>query len=532
MKRKFVSVLLLIVMISTVVLTACSSNKSGTTTPSSSPAGEATGSNTAEETPDGTDHSAEKVTISFIENGWVNTPTDDNDPWRKWMNETYNVDFKLSAYPEADLESKLMVQFASNDPPDIFYAWDIKTVKKLYKQGVLLEDWTPYLDKIPTLSATFTKQSKAYVNEGGKMIGLPTIPTPNTFSYKVRQDWLDHLKLQSPTTPDELLNVLRKFTHDDPDQNQKNDTWGISSAGAGANLGELSRLELMFGRSGIFVNNNQVESSIVNGTHKKMLDFVKVLVDEKLIDPDWYTQGWEQRKPKLFAGKVGVTFYPGVLVNEVEGGNGATGSTIGWFENMPMPKAGPDGGKLQPGAIASGIISISKKAAEDPVKLERILKIIEASTYPNDGYWALRWGVGVNGQKVMDVEGGGKFVSLKGELYRQDNKGAYDWGTWVSTGLDGVVESTNEQPGESDKKQMRLDSETKQMPANPNDMALLSLDPQIVSDLDTLQNEFDIKYILGGTKDYDGFVEQWLKTGGQTLLDQATEQYTAAGLIN
>lgn len=527
MTKRLASVLLLAALFGSTVLTACSGDKSGTSSPSPSSASGTAG----QETAGSTDHSSEKVTISFIENGWVNTPTDDNDPWRKWMNETYNVDFKLSAYPESDLESKLMVQFASNDPPDMIYAWDLNTVKKLYKQGVLLEDWTPYLDKVPTLSGTFTTQSKAYVNEGGKMIGLPTLPNPNTFSFKIRQDWLDNLKLQKPATPEELLDVLRKFTRDDPDGNKKNDTWGISSAGSGTNLGELIRLELMFGKSGIYAGSGQAESSIVNGTHKKMLDFVKTIVDEKLIDPDWYTQGWEQRKPKLFAGKVGVTFYPGVLVNEVEGGTGATGSTIGWFENLPMPKGGPDGGNLPPGAINSGIITISKKAAEDPVKLERILKIIENTTYPNDGYWALRWGVGANGQKVMDVEGGGKFVSLKGELYRQDNKGAYDWGTWVATGRDGVVESTNEQPGESDKKQMRLDRETMQMPANPNDLAVLSLDPQIVSDLEKLQNEFDIKYILGGTTDYDGFVKQWLASGGQTLLDNATEQFKTAGLI-
>ncbi|MFD2334593.1 extracellular solute-binding protein [Cohnella sp. GCM10020058] len=531
MTKKLASALVSMALFSTAVLTACSGDKSGTGSPSPSSASQAAGQTAGQGTAAASDSSAKKVTISFIENGWVNTPTDDNDPWKKWMNETYNVDFKLSAYPESDLESKLMVQFASNDPPDMIYAWDLNTIKKLYKQGVLLEDWTPYLDKLPTLSGTFSNQSKAYVNEGGKMIGLPTLPNPNTFSFKIRQDWLDKLQLKQPTTPEELLDVLRKFTHDDPDGNQKNDTWGISSAGAGANLGELKNLELMFGKSRIFAGSGEAESAIVNGTHKKLLDYVKTIVDEKLIDPDWYTQGWEQRKPKLFAGKVGVTFYPGVLVNEVEGGTGSTGSTIGWFENLPMPKGGPEGGNLPPGAINSGIITISKAAAQDPAKLERILKIIENSTYPNDGYWALRWGVGVNGQKAMDVEGGGKFVSLKGELYRQDNKGAYDWGTWVATGQDGVVESTNEQPAESDKKQMKLDRETMQMPANPNDMAMLSLDPQIVSDLDTLQNEFDIKYILGGTKDYDGFVKQWLSAGGQTLLDEATKQFKAAGLI-
>ncbi|MFB9276770.1 extracellular solute-binding protein [Cohnella cellulosilytica] len=529
MARKTASVVLALLLAGTTLLTACGGNEEGKAGPSSSPI--ASGSGSPAPGGEASQDSGEKLTISMIENGWVNTPTDDNDPWRKWMNETYNVDFKLSAYPESDLESKLMVQFASNDPPDIIAVWNVNLVKKLYQQGVLLDDWTPYLDKVPTLASSFSPQSKAFVNEGGSMIGLPMLPAPNTFAFKVRQDWLDNLNLQKPTTPEELLEVLRKFTHDDPDRNGENDTWGISSAGAGVNLGELANLEFMYGKREFFVNGDKADHSIVNGTHKKMLDFVKTIVDEKLVDPDWYTQGWEQRKPKLFSGKVGITFYPGVLINELEGGTGNTGATIDWFENLQMPKGGPEGGNLPPGAVAGTIVTISKKAAEDPAKLQRILKIIESSTYPNDGYWALRWGVGVNGQEVVELEDGGKFVSLKDELYRQDNKGAYDWGTWVATGQDGVVESMNEQPGDSDIKQMRLDLEAMKMPANPNDMSVLSLDAQLKSDLETMQNEFDIKYILGGTSDYDGFVQQWLASGGQQLLDQATEQFKQAGLI-
>ncbi|MDG0810489.1 type 2 periplasmic-binding domain-containing protein [Cohnella rhizosphaerae] len=176
MRKKLASALLTMALSGTAVLTGCSGDKSETGGSSPSSGSQAVSQTAGQGTAAASDSSDKKVTISFIENGWVNTPTDDNDPWKKWMNETYNVDFKLSAYPESDLESKLMVQFASNDPPDMIYAWDLNTIKKLYKQGVLLEDWTPYLDKLPTLSGTFSNQSKAYVNEGGKMIGLPTLP--------------------------------------------------------------------------------------------------------------------------------------------------------------------------------------------------------------------------------------------------------------------------------------------------------------------------------------------------------------------
>lgn len=474
---------------------------------------------------------SEKVAIQFIENGWINTPTTADDPWQKWINETYNVDFHLTAYPGKDLESKLVVQFSSNEPPDMIYVSDVTTMRKLYNQGVLLDDWTPYLDKVPTLAATFTDQTKAYASVQGKMIGLAAIPDPNVWTWKIRQDWLANLGLQTPATDQELLDVLRKFTKDDPDQNGKNDTWGITSAGSGANLGEISFLETMYGPSGFSIKDNKVDHSIVNGTHQKFLEFMRTVVEEKLIDPDWYTQGWEQRKPKLYDGRFGLVRYPGVLVNETEKGTGTTGKTVDWYDNIPTPKGSPEGGLLPPAGISNGLITVSAKAAKDPVKMERILHIIEASTYPNDGYWALRWGVGVNGQSVQDVEGGGKFVSLKGEAYRQDNLGAYDWGTWIGTRADGVLESMNETPGESDKRQMDMDGRAVKMPAYPNYEAVLNLDPQIRSDLDKMLNEFDAKFVLGEATDYDAFAKQWLAAGGQKLMDDATEQFKAVGMI-
>jgi hypothetical protein len=43
--------------------------------------------------------------------------------------------------------------------------------------------------------------------------------------------------------------------------------------------------------------------------------------------------------------------------------------------------------------------------------------------------------------------------------------------------------------------------------------------------------EFTIRYILGQTSDYDGFVRQWLASGGQALLDEAAQQLRGYGRI-
>ncbi|MFD0714664.1 hypothetical protein [Paenibacillus sp. GCM10027626] len=479
----------------------------------------------------GEGESKKKITIELLEGGWDNTPTDEHDPFKKWIDEKFNVDFKLSNVTQADFETKVLTRFASQDPPDIIYTHDRNVMMKLYNQGVLLEDWKPVLDKVPTISNVLDDAAKGFVTIDGKMIALPKPPDLGNWSLKIRKDWLENLKLDIPRTDEELIEVMRQFTFNDPDNNGKNDTWGISSNGEGKSIGTLASLEAMYGPIGFQIKDNQVDHSIVNGTHKKFLDFIKKISDEKLIDPDWYTQSWAQKGTKTFTDKLGVEWYPGVLAAEYDQNNGSNGKAADIWEYMDMPKGSDEGGKVFPGAPIGGMISISAKAAQDPEKLERILELVDAVSYPNEGFWALRWGVGIADQKVIDLEGGSKFFSQSDSDYRKKVTGAWDYGTWIATNRDQVLQTPSKEPGPVEKTMIELDQKATAAETYKNYEAFLTLDPQLISDVGKLQQEFDIKYVLGESTDYEGFVKNWLASGGQQLLDQAKEQFTAAGQL-
>lgn len=530
MQWKGTTMLLVAAVVMSLLLSACSNKAEPSPAASSNADGSTSTANGSEAPSEGPN--ARKVAIELMENGWANIPLSGEDPFKQWIDQAFNVDFKLTAVPDADLEAKLLVDFASDGGPDIIFAYNKNVIKKLNEQGVLLEDLTPYLDQVPTLAESYNDQAKAFAISDGQMIGLPTLPDPGTQTWMIRKDWLDALELPMPTNDQELLDVLRKFTNDDPDQNGQKDTYGISSAGGGAGLGEILFLESMYGQIGFHVENGQVVHSITNGTHKKFLDFLRIVHKEKLIDPDWLTQGWEQRKAQLFAGKIGAVYYPGVLVQESESATGATGSTVGWWDVMGVPKGAQSGGKDIPAQIARGMIAISKRAAEDPVKLDRILQIIEHVTFPNDGYWKMRWGKDVlPNRELKDVDGGAKFVNLTKEGARLNNPGVDDYGTWIGTRFDNVLEGNSPEPGQAELKQQELDSKAAQVPRYPVYEGLVNFDPQAATDTWRLQVEFDMKYVLGSTDDYDAFVKQWLSGGGQVLFDNATEQLSAMGLL-
>ena len=67
------------------------------------------------------------------------------------------------------------------------------------------------------------------VSYRGRMMGIPG-PSAGLDSYSyfwVRQDWLYNLGLAPPRTTEELLEMARAFTHDDPDGNGQDDTFAM-----------------------------------------------------------------------------------------------------------------------------------------------------------------------------------------------------------------------------------------------------------------------------------------------------------------
>lgn len=74
-------------------------------------------------------------------------------------------------------------------------------------------------------------QNSAMVD--GKLYGIPLLGNSydSIMIMFVRQDWLDAVGMQMPTTMEELHAVAKAFTEKDPDGNGKNDTYGLGLNG-------------------------------------------------------------------------------------------------------------------------------------------------------------------------------------------------------------------------------------------------------------------------------------------------------------
>jgi putative aldouronate transport system substrate-binding protein len=474
--------------------------------------------------------------IEIFQVPWVGTPLEDPDPYKEWLDKFTGMSWKLTG--SADFESQLVSRAAAGSMPDIIVFDSSRVLFSMYDQGVLLEDWNPYKNVMPKTFKNMSETAATFFSRNGKLTVVTTQPGEQLWCFNIRQDWLDKLGLKMPTTPDELFAVAKAFTFNDPDGNGRNDTYGFTAAG-GNGIGEMANLGLMWGPTNFYVDSNKVTHPIVDGNYKKMLDFLRKVVDEQLIDPDWYTIGWDDRKPSLFNGKYGIAWYPPeALLTETDQSR-QDGLVLNWYSVLNTPKGDQNGGKLYPQSPFGMIRTVSTSTAKDKAKMDAIVKVLESTALPSMDYWRLREGYEIDNYDALPVGNRYYFnVTETSKPHRSGTNEGQNWGfrnygKFVNSySFEGnPLEGAGPQPTEVTLRGVNMSEQVLAHPVYADDIHLLNLNADNQTQANTVQSEFAIQYILGQTSDYDGFVRRWLASGGQALLDEATQQLRGYGRI-
>lgn len=487
------------------------------------------------------EESAEPVQLEWFVSPIIGTPLPDKsiDPYYNYLLDEFNADVTLTV--SADFQTELLTRFVSGDAPDMIAFPSESSLMQLYGQGVLMDDWSPYLESMPTVDEGMGDIAKTYYTWDGKLVCLTIKANGQKWGWEIRKDWLENLGLEMPTTADELLEVARAFTFNDPDGNGENDTYAFSSTGSNLNIGEMSNLMAMYGPTSWYIDEETktVSHPYLNGSHKQFLDFMRTVVNEGLIDPDWYTQKWDDRKPDLFAGSFGIMWYPPMaLLNEISIAKPDAG-VENWWAMMEMPQGSEIGGKnITPYSPIGTARSCSAEAANDPEKFKTICELFEGLAWPNPGAHAMMYGRDIDDYTFQELEDGYLYYdrnnadgkSLKG--VREDQfESLWDWAQMCLYEDPFVIQGSTPEPDAVTYAFLDMEKSTQSFEYYPDDHYLLVFDSQMLVDCEAVKNEFEIKYILGQTDDYDGFVQQWLATGGQAMLDAATEQFKAMGKL-
>ncbi|TYP76574.1 extracellular solute-binding protein [Paenibacillus methanolicus] len=239
-------------------------------------------------------------------------PAADKDFVKQAIEEKFNVDLKLDYMVGGeDYKNKMNVQLAGGDIPDIFIGDGAASQK--YATDGLLADLTPYLNEqtTPNYFKWVRQQELDSYQLKGMNFNRGILPfMRNQYpAWYVRQDWLDKLNLKAPTSYDEMIEVMRQFTNNDPDGNGKKDTYGFSTSGNGASVPLEFPQWLANGFVADFqiVDNKFVDNRTDLGVQKVIQDIIDIN-NEGIIDPDWFLSKTPGHLDKAAQGKIGIFF--------------------------------------------------------------------------------------------------------------------------------------------------------------------------------------------------------------------------------
>ena len=145
-----------------------------------------------------------------------------NNRWTNWIQDNGPVDVTFVPVLRSASKKLLNVMFASGSAPDIINETNATFRNYLYEQNQLLsiDDLLYYMPNYKALLEQYPQLKKAGTRSDGKLYEIGRINEANPLHVLfIRQDWLDTLNLDHPTTTDELLEVAYAFAHHDPDRN-------------------------------------------------------------------------------------------------------------------------------------------------------------------------------------------------------------------------------------------------------------------------------------------------------------------------
>ncbi|MBG0767542.1 extracellular solute-binding protein [Sphaerochaeta halotolerans] len=320
------------------------------------------------------------------------------------IKEKLNIDLKLTTLPsnESDQDVKIQAAAAANNLPDLFMVRR-DVLARLVSQGLVAPVDDLY-EKMPTRTAThYNEVSRNHTKFNGKSYGLadPGSIVKNE-GLLIRKDWLDNLGLSIPTTTDELLDVMRAFTFDDPDGNGKNDTYGYGAFQEVNNYEAWPgrRLEPILGAFGVEGTWDMTVANagltILKPEFYDAMVYLKKMVDEGIIDPNWLAYKKDDFRAAWKQGRFGI-------MREQNAAFAAQSNYAPFDKNFPNgewvvmdPIKGPKGhASIGPYTAGFRIYAISAKAVEEGKK-EKIAELLEWMA-SDEGYYLLGWGVeGVN----------------------------------------------------------------------------------------------------------------------------------------
>ena len=345
------------------------------------------------------------------------------------------INLHLTVLPSSDQDQNVKIQAAGagNNLPDVFLV-QRPVLINLVNQGLIAPLDEDFFAAMPTRTAKYhDADSINHATIDGTCWGMAVPAESVGIEFLcVRQDWLDNLGLEVPTTLDEFFDVMYAFTYDDPDGNGLDDTYGFGAfIESNATLKGYpgSRLWPIMGAFNVpglwDFHRDNLGLSLLNPDFYDFMQFMKKCIDAGVIDPNWLSYKKDDFRAAWKQGRFGMMYEQWAALS-------AEANYAPFDANFPDgewrvidPPEGPDG-YAYTGALDKTyrIYAVSQRAAEAG-KLPYIEKLFEWMG-TDEAYYLLGYGVegenyvlDENGQVSTEGLGDNAFTGGQGQVMTQ-----------------------------------------------------------------------------------------------------------------
>lgn len=541
-KRSKTAAVLSGVLASAMLLTACSgstssSGSSSTATPppdanSSSPASSAVPS-ASDSQPDSNERYVITMLAPFYQQ---EPPSTKNNPVYDYVQEVTGVDLQITWTPNGEAENKFNVMMAGNDMLMVMNGGNASSSNfiRMCDTGAFW-DLTDIIGDYPFITETL--MSAVQVNSSltkGRRYCIPSAVPDARIGLVYRQDWVENLektvgyKMPEILSAQDIYDLAKMFTENDPDGNGVNDTTGF-------NYVDDQDKEVNYGFNTIAVacgapnrygyRDGKVVAYFQTEEYRNALRMMHDMYANGYLNSEFMTLGSGAKYNPMLEGRAGFMFT--TATNAVTPG--------GKFDTLiatnPEAKIGyklltldPNGNKVInsniTGVSGGVVLTKAKVATEDDVR--RILQFFvdanqgEAAKAIDIGIQDIHYTVGADktitiseDQKALRTSDGSEeiFASIMPRRILAD-----DWG----------------QPLSAKDKINKEFAERTQFAVPDISVGLLSSENvQLENSIASLIYDARAQYIMGFIDDtaFDKAVETWLSSGGQQILDELQANY-------
>ncbi|MGP4041864.1 extracellular solute-binding protein [Gracilibacillus sp. D59] len=448
-------------------------------------------------------------------------PASDN-PIIKKIEESTNTKLDITWVMDEVYDEKMNAVIATGTVPQALFVKNQDSFKKM-KDSINEEQYwniEPFLkdyEYLSNLNPDVLNNTKV----NGKLYSLYSGRPASRWGLIYRKDWAENLGLEAPTNTDELFEMFRAFTEDDPNENGKDDTIGVAAA-SDLVYGGFKFTSSYFGTPNNWgEKDGELLPEFMFDSYIDTMDFFKKLRENGYVNLDFPATSQSDQNDMLITGKAGALIScicaAGGFQDQLQ--KTIPDATLDVQNRISGPNNGP--GNWSNSGYGTVVLfpKSSNKTEED---LRKVLAFFNELMKP-ENYNLLTYGI--EGTHYEVVDGKAKVIESASDLSQREVRPVLG----LVIGDESTVEALQPYP-----KNELYAKQYEQIMDNNN---ILINDPTAPLDSKTygekggsLQQIIDdatVNYMLGEL-DLDGFhaeIERWKEDGGEQVIKEYNAAY-------